>query len=71
MNPKWKTPWEKGEDHQSNDGDVNKMTCTRIFLTHKTKLGHYTTSKRILQWNILENIFQGYMYPCNIEKVKH
>ena len=23
-------PWEKGEDHQSNDGDARKITCTRI-----------------------------------------
>jgi hypothetical protein len=25
-----KIPWEKGEDHQSNDGDERNITCTRI-----------------------------------------
>jgi hypothetical protein len=35
MNPKWKTPWGKGEDHQSNVGDVKKITCTNISLIEK------------------------------------
>jgi hypothetical protein len=30
MNPRKKTTWEKGEDHQSNVGDTRKITCTRI-----------------------------------------
>jgi hypothetical protein len=37
MNPREKTPWEKGEDHQSNVGDAKKITCTRISLTERTK----------------------------------
>jgi hypothetical protein len=37
MNPRWKTPWEKGEGYQSNVGDVKKITCTNISLTEKTK----------------------------------
>jgi hypothetical protein len=37
MNPRNKTPWEKGEDHQSNVGDANKITCTRISHTERTK----------------------------------
>jgi hypothetical protein len=31
MNPRKKTPWEKGEDHQSNVGDGRKMTCTKFY----------------------------------------
>jgi predicted aspartyl protease len=38
MNPREKTPWEKGEDHQSNVGDAKKITCTRISLTEKIKM---------------------------------
>jgi hypothetical protein len=30
VNPRNKTPWEKGEDHQSNVGDARNITCTRI-----------------------------------------
>jgi hypothetical protein len=30
MIPRKKTPWEKGEDHQSNVGDVKKITCIGI-----------------------------------------
>jgi hypothetical protein len=37
MNPRRKTPWEKGEDHQSNVGDAKKITCTRISLIEKKK----------------------------------
>jgi hypothetical protein len=37
MNPREKTHWEKGEDHQSNVGDSKKITCTRISLIEKTK----------------------------------
>jgi hypothetical protein len=37
MNPRKKTPWEKGEDHQSNVGDTNKITCTRISHIERTK----------------------------------
>jgi hypothetical protein len=37
MNPRETTPWEKGEDHQSNVGDAKKITCTRISLTGNTK----------------------------------
>jgi hypothetical protein len=35
MNPIKKTPWEKGEDHQSNVGDEKKITCTRISHTKR------------------------------------
>jgi hypothetical protein len=35
MNPRKKTPWEKGEDHPSNVGDAKKITCTRISLTER------------------------------------
>jgi hypothetical protein len=48
MNPREKTPWEKGEDHQSNVGDEKKITCTRISLTEKKKLIPCTTSKKPL-----------------------
>jgi hypothetical protein len=37
MNPRGKTPWEKGEDHQSNVGDAKNITCTRISLAKKIK----------------------------------
>jgi hypothetical protein len=37
MNPRGNTPWEKGEEHQSNVGDARKITCTRISLKEKTK----------------------------------
>jgi hypothetical protein len=37
VNPRNKTPWEKGEDHQSNVGDAMKITCTRISHTERTK----------------------------------
>jgi hypothetical protein len=37
MEMREKTPWEKGEDHQSNVGDAKKITCTSIFLTKNTK----------------------------------
>jgi hypothetical protein len=37
MNSRENTPWEKGEDRQSNVGDAKKITCTRIVLTKKTK----------------------------------
>jgi hypothetical protein len=37
MNPRKKTPWGKGEYHQSNVGDANKITCTRIYLKERTK----------------------------------
>jgi hypothetical protein len=30
-------PWEKGEDHQSNVGDVRNITCTRISHIERTK----------------------------------
>jgi hypothetical protein len=30
VNPRKKTPWEKGEDHLSNVGDAKKITCKRI-----------------------------------------
>jgi hypothetical protein len=33
MNPREKTPWEKGEGHQYNFGDAKKITCTNISLT--------------------------------------
>jgi len=33
MIPRGKTPWENGEDHQSNVRYVKKITCTRIYLT--------------------------------------
>jgi hypothetical protein len=36
MSPRGKTPWEKGEDHQSNVEDVKNITCTRIYLTENT-----------------------------------
>jgi hypothetical protein len=36
MNPRKKTPWEKGEYHQSIVGDARKITCTRISLTERT-----------------------------------
>jgi hypothetical protein len=32
-----KSPWEKGEDHQSNVGDARKITYTRISHTEKTE----------------------------------
>ena len=32
-----KIPWEKGEDHQSNDGDARKITYKRISQTEKTE----------------------------------
>jgi hypothetical protein len=35
VNPRKKTPWEKGEDHQSNVEDARKITCTRISHTKK------------------------------------
>jgi hypothetical protein len=35
--PRRKIPWEKWEDHQSNVGDVMKITCTRISHTEKTE----------------------------------
>jgi hypothetical protein len=35
MNTREKTPLEKGEEHQSNVGDVKKITCTRISHTEK------------------------------------
>jgi hypothetical protein len=35
VNPRKKTPWEKGEDHQSNVGGARKITCTRIAHTEK------------------------------------
>jgi hypothetical protein len=37
MNPREKTPWEKGEDHQSKVVDENNITCTRISLMEITK----------------------------------
>jgi hypothetical protein len=37
MKPRWNNPQQKGEDHQSNVGDVKKNTSTRISLTEKTK----------------------------------
>jgi hypothetical protein len=49
MNPIKKTPWEKGEDHQSNVGDARKITCTRISHIERTELIPCTTSKRIQQ----------------------
>jgi hypothetical protein len=36
MIPRNKTPWEKGEDHQSSVGDAKKITCTRI--SHKKRI---------------------------------
>jgi hypothetical protein len=36
-NPRWKTPWEKEEEYQSNVGDVNNIMCTKIYLTKKKK----------------------------------
>jgi hypothetical protein len=36
MNPREKTPWEKGEYHQSNVVDAKKITCTNISLTEIT-----------------------------------
>jgi hypothetical protein len=36
MNPRAKTPWKKGEYHQSNVGDAKNMTCTRISLIERT-----------------------------------
>ena len=33
MNPREKTCWGKGEDHQSIVGDAKEITCTRISLT--------------------------------------
>jgi hypothetical protein len=33
INPRKKTSWEKGKDHQSNVGDAKKTTCTQISLT--------------------------------------
>jgi hypothetical protein len=35
MNPRKKTPWGKGEDHQSNVGDSKKITCTSISHTER------------------------------------
>jgi hypothetical protein len=35
VNPRKKTPWEKGEYHLSNVGDAKKITCTRI--SHKER----------------------------------
>ena len=37
MNPRENTPWEKGEDHQSNVVDAKKITYTRIAHTERTK----------------------------------
>jgi hypothetical protein len=37
MDPRWETPWEKGEGYQSNVGDVKKTTCTKISLAEKKK----------------------------------
>jgi hypothetical protein len=37
MIPRKKTPWEKGEEHQSNVVDAKKITCTRISHTERTK----------------------------------
>jgi hypothetical protein len=37
MNPRGKTPWEKGEYHQTNVGDAKKIMCTRISIIEKTK----------------------------------
>jgi hypothetical protein len=35
MNLRNNTPWEKGEDHQSNVGDAKEITCTRISHTER------------------------------------
>jgi hypothetical protein len=37
INPRENTPWEKGEDHQSNIVDAKKITYTRIYLIEWTK----------------------------------
>jgi hypothetical protein len=37
MNSREKTPCEKGADHQSNVGDVRKVSYTRISLTGRIK----------------------------------
>jgi hypothetical protein len=37
MNPREKTPWEKGEDHQFNVGDAKKIMCTSISLTKRKR----------------------------------
>jgi hypothetical protein len=44
-----KTPWEKGEDHQSNSGDARKITYTRISHTKRIERRLCTTSKRLQQ----------------------
>ena len=49
VNPRKKTPWEKGEDQQSNVGDARKINYTRISLIERKKGRPCTTSKRLQQ----------------------
>ena len=65
MNPREKTPWEKGEDHQSNVGDAKNITCTMISLTERTKWRPCTTSKKIQQQKTWEGLMQPYMIDKN------
>jgi hypothetical protein len=37
LDPRCKIPWQKGEDYQSNFGEANNITCTRIVFKEKTK----------------------------------